>query len=92
MIWRKRPQPFPSFDKLLQEAQRIMASLTDVQTALTGLASDFNTLVAGAKAAYLALQSSVGATPAELDGVLSTVNADRATVQGALATITTATA
>lgn len=68
-----------------------MASINDVTSALAGLKSDFDTLTSQAKALYDQLKAiPVGSiSPADLDPVLATINADRAAVQAALVTITT---
>lgn len=60
-----------------------MATISDVQTALTGLKSDFDALVVAAKAAYDA-KTTGAATAADLDGFVSTINADRLAVQSAI--------
>lgn len=69
-----------------------MATVADVNTALAGLKSDFDSLVSQAQALYATLKNTPpsAATPADLDAILATVNADRSSVQAASATLNTA--
>ena len=86
--WRKRP-PI-TIDSLTDQLENYMATLADVNTALTGLRSDFDTLVTQATALYTTLKNTPppAATAAELDAVVATVNADRDAVRAAAATLT----
>lgn len=79
------PKPQPTNDQL----EQFMATLADVNTELTGLKSDFDTLVTQATALYHTVKNTPppAATAADLDAIVATVKADRVSVQTALATV-----
>ena len=66
-----------------------MATVADVQASLSTLSTAFNALTAQAKVVYDAAKANAGgASPADLDAIKATIDADTASVNGALATIT----
>lgn len=86
-FWRRR-KPCTTVSE-----DQFMATLADVNTALSKLATAFGSLETQAKAVYAQFQANQGntVTPADLDAVVATINGDTDAVIAAQAAITAVT-